>query len=80
MPLRQTTGFVENLLKLVGLSWEVPNFNTLCRRQKTLNVNLQYRGGAGPLNMKRLAIKSHTNHLSHCFHNIIVPSDRLDCH
>jgi hypothetical protein len=51
MPLRQTTGFVENLLKLVGLSWEVPNFNTLCRRQKTLNVNLQYRGGAGPLNL-----------------------------
>lgn len=51
MPLRQTTGFVESLLKLVGLSWEVPDFSTLCRRQKTLNVNLPYRGGTGPLNL-----------------------------
>ena len=51
MPLRQTTGFVESLLKLAGLSWEVPDFSTLCRRQKTLNVNLPYRGGTGPLNL-----------------------------
>ena len=51
MPLRQTTGFVVSLLKLVGLSWEVPDFSTLCRRQKTLNVNLPYRGGTGPLNL-----------------------------
>ncbi len=51
MPLRQTTGFVKSLLKLVGLSWEMPDFSTLCRRQKTLNVNLPYRGGTGPLNL-----------------------------
>lgn len=51
MPLRQTTGFVESLLKLVGLGWEVPDFSTLYRRQKTLNVNLPYRGGTGPLNL-----------------------------
>lgn len=51
MPLRQTTGFVESLLKLVGLSWEVPDFSTLCRRQKTLNVNLPYRAGTSPLNL-----------------------------
>jgi len=51
MPLRQTTGFVESLLKLVGLGWEVPDFSTLCRRQKPLNVNLPYRGGTGPLNL-----------------------------
>ena len=35
---------------MVGLSWEVPDFRTLCRRQKTLNVNLPYRGGTAPLN------------------------------
>ena len=51
MPLRQTTGFVESLLKLVGLNWAVPDFSTLCRRQKTLNVSLPYRGGTGPLNL-----------------------------
>ena len=51
MPLRQTTGFVENLLKLVGLDWTVPDFSTLCRRQKALNVKLPYRGSKGPLNL-----------------------------
>ena len=56
MPLRHTTGFVQSLLRLVGLDWSVPDFSTLCRRQKTLNVSLTYRGGAGPLN---LLIPSH---------------------
>lgn len=32
MPLRQTTGFVESLVRLVGLDWAVPDCNTLCRR------------------------------------------------
>ena len=51
MPLRQTTGVVQSLLKLVGLDWVVPDFSTLCRRQRTLNVAIPYRGGAGPLNL-----------------------------
>ena len=38
MPLRQTTGFVQSLLQLVGLDWPVPDFSTLCRRQRKLNV------------------------------------------
>jgi hypothetical protein len=44
MALRQTTGFVESLLQLVGLDWTVPDFSTLSRRQKTLAVNIPYRG------------------------------------
>lgn len=44
MALRQTTGFVESLLRLVGLDWTVPDFSTLSGRQKTLAVNIQYRG------------------------------------
>ena len=51
LPLRQTTGFAQSLLGLVGLDWAVPDFSTLCRRQKTLNVSLPYRGGTGPLNL-----------------------------
>lgn len=47
LPLRQTTGFVESLLKLVGLDWSVPDFSTLCRRQKTLSVAIPYKGSAG---------------------------------
>ena len=50
MPLRQTTGFVESLPRLIGLEWAVRDFSTLCRRRRTLNVSLPYRGGAGPLN------------------------------
>ena len=48
MALRQTTGFVESLLYLIGLGWDVPDFSTLSRRQKTLAVNIPHRGGAGP--------------------------------
>jgi len=51
MPLRQTIGFVESLLRLAGLNWAVPDFSTLCRHQRTLDVRLPYRGGTGPLNL-----------------------------
>lgn len=51
MALRQTTGFVESLLELIELDWAVPNFSTLCRRQKALTVNIPYRGSQGPLHL-----------------------------
>ena len=51
MALRQTTGFVESLLHLIGLNWVVPDFSTLSRRQKTLAVNIPYRGSNGPLHL-----------------------------
>ena len=51
MALRQTTGFVESLLRLIGLDWSVPDFSTLSRRQKFLKVNIPYRGSQGPLHL-----------------------------
>lgn len=51
MALRQTTGFVESLLCLIGLNWEAPDFSTLSRRQKTLAVNIPHRGSQGPLHL-----------------------------
>jgi hypothetical protein len=51
MALRQTTGFVESLLQLSGLDWSVPDFSTLSRRQKTLAVNIPYRGSQGALHL-----------------------------
>ena len=51
MALRQTTGFVESLLRLVGLDWSAPNFRTLSHRQKTLPINIPYRGSKGSLNL-----------------------------
>lgn len=34
LPLRQTSGMVASLLTLAGLDWPVPDFSTLCRRQR----------------------------------------------
>ena len=51
MARRQTTGFVESLLRLAGLDWTMPHFSTLSRRQKTLAVNIPYRGSRGPLHL-----------------------------
>ena len=51
MALRQTTGFVESLRRLLGLDWAVPDFSMLSRRQKTLKVNIPYRGSDGPLHL-----------------------------
>ncbi len=51
LPLRQTAGMVAGLLRLAGLDWPVPDFSTLCRRQKTLAVQIPYRGADGPLNL-----------------------------
>ena len=51
MALRQTTGLVESLLHLIGLDWAVPDFSTLSRRQKTMKVNIPYRGSQGPLHL-----------------------------
>lgn len=51
MALRQTTGSVESLLRLVGLDWAVPDFSVVSRRQKTLAVSIPYRGSKGPLHL-----------------------------
>jgi Transposase DDE domain len=42
---------LESLLRLIDLDWTVPNFSTLSRRQKSLKVNIPYRGSAGPLHL-----------------------------
>ena len=51
LPLRQTTGFVTSLLKFAGLDWSVPDYSTLCRRQRTLSIAIPYKGSAGPLHL-----------------------------
>lgn len=44
LPLRQSLGLVESLLNLSGLDWPVPDFSTVSRRQKRLQVAIPYRG------------------------------------
>ena len=38
LPLRQSIGMVEGLLRQAGLDWPTPDFSTVSRRQKTLTV------------------------------------------
>ena len=56
-PLRQTLGLVESLLGMAGLHWPVPDYSTVCRRQKSLddraahpsfNPQSIYRSGHAP--------------------------------
>jgi hypothetical protein len=51
LPLRQTTGLVSRLLKVIGLNWAVPDFSTLSRRQKYLKVRIPYRRNAQGLHL-----------------------------
>jgi hypothetical protein len=51
LPLKQTTRMVASLLNLANLDWAVPDYTTLCRRQKSLAVQIPYRRADGPLNL-----------------------------
>ena len=51
LPLRQTTGMVASVLQMTNLDWAVPDDTTLCRRQKTLAVQIPYRRADGPLKL-----------------------------
>jgi hypothetical protein len=39
------------VLRLVGLNWRVPDFSTVCRRQKTLRVQRPYRASTTGLDL-----------------------------
>lgn len=51
LALRQAMGMMESLLKLAGLSWPVPDYSTVCRRQKTLTVRMPFRPAAQGLHL-----------------------------
>ena len=42
---------VASLLRMAGLDWPLPDYSTLCRRQKALAVQVPYRRAGGPLNL-----------------------------
>jgi len=37
------TGFVQSLIKLCGLDWTAPDYSTLCRRQKHIDIAISYQ-------------------------------------
>lgn len=38
--MRQVTGFVESLIEITGLSWSAPDYSTLSRRQKKIDIKI----------------------------------------
>ena len=47
--MQQTAGFVESLLRLIGINWKVPDLRTLSHRPKTLAVTILHRATQSPL-------------------------------
>ncbi len=51
LALRQTEGLIESVIGLLGLDLEVPDYSTLSRRRKTLEVPSLRRNATGPLHL-----------------------------
>jgi hypothetical protein len=51
LPLRATEGLLASILELLGVELPVPNYTTLSRRQRSLEVNLPKGAKAGPLHL-----------------------------
>ena len=44
-PLRQTLGLVQSPLRMASLDWVILDYSTVCRRQKSLKVQVRYKTG-----------------------------------
>ncbi|QOW53798.1 IS5 family transposase [Acinetobacter indicus] len=43
LTLRMVTGFVQSLIKLCRLDWTAPDYSTICRRQKHIDIAISYQ-------------------------------------
>jgi hypothetical protein len=51
LSLRMVTGFVQSLIKLCGLNWTAPDYSTLCRRQKHIDIAISYQKSSDGLHL-----------------------------
>jgi hypothetical protein len=51
LPLRATQGMMSSLINLAKLEGRAPDYTTLCRRGKTLKINLGVKKSSGTLNI-----------------------------
>jgi hypothetical protein len=51
LPLRQTEGLIGSVLQLLGLDLPVPDFSTLSRRARSLELPAQPRTTGGPIHL-----------------------------
>ena len=45
------TGFVQSIIKLGSLDWAAPDYTTLCRRQKHIDIAISYQKSSGGLHL-----------------------------
>uniref|UniRef100_UPI003AF6569E transposase n=1 Tax=Acinetobacter baumannii TaxID=470 RepID=UPI003AF6569E len=43
LSLGMVTGFVQSIINLCGLIWKAPDYSTICRRQKHLDIAISYQ-------------------------------------
>ena len=51
LSLRMVTGFVQSLIKLCGLDWAAPDYSTICRRQKHIDIQINYEKSCNGLHL-----------------------------
>ena len=52
LSLRMVTGFVQSsLIKICGLDWTAPNYSTICRRQKYIDIEINYQKSSNGLHL-----------------------------
>jgi hypothetical protein len=51
LPLRQTEGLISSILQLLGFDLPVPDFSTLSRRARSLELPAQPRATGGPIHL-----------------------------
>ncbi len=51
LPLRQTEGFLDSLLRLMDLELKAPDHTTMSRRNKDVNVSSPTRAHDGPIHL-----------------------------
>ena len=51
LPLLQTQGFMQSIIQLAQLDWEAPDYSTLSRRQKHINIIIPYNKSTNGLDI-----------------------------
>lgn len=51
LSLRMVTGFVQSLIHLCGLDWIAPDYSTICRRQKHIDIQINYEKSCNGLHL-----------------------------
>ena len=51
LSLRMVTGFVQSLIMLYGLTWTAPDYSTICRRQKHIDIAISHQKSCDGLHL-----------------------------